>query len=306
MPAVSVVIPTHNRPELLRRALRSVLAQTFQDFEIIVVDDGDHPADAEGIVRSFSDARIRYVAQEKSHSGAPAARNRGAREARAALIAFLDDDDEWLSEKLSIQVAALKEHPEAAAAFTGVAIRDEAGKNIGDRWPREKGLVNVFARTLLHPYIWTSALMVRKTAFEAVGGFDEAFPKNQEWDLTLRLAKRQPFFSIDALLTRINVQGDGAHLGGRGNLANIIQGHEMLLAKHAADYAGRPRARARIAFILFGLYREARDVAGMRRAARMAFLARPWNAVYARHYLALLFGPRFYFSVFKKRITPMI
>ncbi|NNM84028.1 glycosyltransferase family 2 protein [Candidatus Parcubacteria bacterium] len=301
MPLISVVIPTHNRPELLRRAILSVLTQTFQDFEVVVVDDGDRNTGVEEVVRSSIDQRIRYITQTKSHSGAPTARNRGAHEARAEIIAFLDDDDEWLPEKLASQFAALTSHPEAVAVFTGVAFYDEKGNQTGERWPRESGIVNVFARTLLHPYIWTSALMVRKDAFEAIGGFDEILPKNQEWDLVLRLSKRQPFYAIDRLLVRLNVQGVNNHLGGRGNLTNIIKGYEMLLAKHAADYAAHPRARARITFILFSLYREAMNVKEMRRTARTAYHAQPWNPTYMRHYFALQFGSRFYFFFFRSK-----
>jgi glycosyltransferase involved in cell wall biosynthesis len=301
MPAVSVIIPTHNRPELLHRAIGSVLAQTATDLEIIVVDDGVPEAGAETVVGSFDDPRIRYIAQAKPDSGAPAARNRGAREARAELVAFLDDDDEWLPEKLSLQIAALGAYPKAVATFTGVAFYDEKGECAGERLPRESGVVNVFERTLLHPYIWTSALMVRKTAFETVGGFDESFPKNQEWDLTLLLSKRESFVAIDQLLTRINVLAGDAHLGGRGNIANIIKGHEMLLTKHATDYAAHPKALGRIAFILFSLYRETGDVEGMQRTVRIAHHAQPRNMAYARHYFALQFGSRIYSFFFKSK-----
>ncbi len=297
-PLVSVVIPTHDRPDLLRRALESVFAQTLSEFEIIVVDDGDEAVGAGEVVRSFGDERVRYVRQTKPHSGAPAARNRGAREARTEFIAFLDDDDEWLPEKLSLQAVALSDNPDAAAAFTGIALYDERGNLIGERWPEESGVVRVFERTLLHPYIWTSALMVRASVFHAVGGFDEAFPKNQEWDLTLRLSKEHSFIAINKLLTNVHVQGDGAHLGGRANLHNIIKGHEMLLAKHKTDYALHPKALGRIAFILFGLYRQAGDVKGMWRALGMARNAEPRNYVYLRHTLALCFGSRFYFKLF--------
>jgi glycosyltransferase involved in cell wall biosynthesis len=294
-PRVSVVIPTHNRPDLITRALRSVCAQTLTDIEIIVVDDGmeEHAEDA---VRAINDARIRYVAHEKS-KGAPAARNRGVAESRAPYVAFLDDDDEWDARKLEAQLAGLEGHTETVAAFTGVALFNEHGVRTGERWPHESGVVNVFARTLLHPYIWTSALMIRKDAFLAVDGFDESLPKNQEWDLVLRLSEHQPFFAINELWTRINVLSGEQHMGGKKNLPNIIRGYEMLLAKHEVAYRAHPRAKARISFILFGLYRQAKDIAGMRRALRMAREAEPWNYVYLRHALALALGPRFYFSV---------
>ena len=299
-PIVSVVIPTHNRPDLLRRSLTSALGQTLRDIEVIIVDDGDAAQGAEKVAVSFNDERVRYVRQTKPHSGAPAARNRGAGEARAELVAFLDDDDEWLPEKLSLQAEALLAKSEIVAAFTGVALHDEQGSLVGERWPREEGEVRVFARTLLHPYIWTSALMVRKTAFEEIGGFDELLPKNQEWDLTLRLSKEHSFFAVNQLLTLVHVQGEHAHMGGRANLPNIIKGFEMLLAKHHDDYVKHPRALGRISFILFDLYRQAKDVPGMRRALKVAREAQPWNPVYARHAFLLGFGPSFYFKILER------
>src|SRR5688572_26839751 len=100
MPKVSVVIPTHNRPLMLRRAIDSVLAQTYQDFEIIVVDDGLRER-SDNVVKLFEDDRIRYISHEQEH-GAPAARNTGIKNSNGELIAFLDDDDEWLPQKLEL------------------------------------------------------------------------------------------------------------------------------------------------------------------------------------------------------------
>jgi len=97
VPAVSVVIPLYNKGPHIARALNSVLAQTFQDFEVIVVDDGSTDDGAE-VVRGVDDPRIRLIQQE--NRGVSAARNRGIEAARAELIAFLDADDEWLAEHL--------------------------------------------------------------------------------------------------------------------------------------------------------------------------------------------------------------
>ena len=109
MPKVSVVIPTHNRAGFLQAAIQSVLNQTFQDFEIIVVDDASEDQTTE-IVRSFSDPRIRYMRHE-SNKGQGASRNDGIRQASGEYIALLDDDDEWLPEKLAKQVALLDSSP---------------------------------------------------------------------------------------------------------------------------------------------------------------------------------------------------
>jgi len=105
MPKVSVVIPTCNRPDLLPRAIKSVLAQTYQDFEIIVVDDGREKS-SENVVAGIGDARLKYIKQTDKKGGS-AARNTGIKAAAGDFIAFLDDDDEWLPEKLDKQVRGL-------------------------------------------------------------------------------------------------------------------------------------------------------------------------------------------------------
>ncbi|RLF83553.1 glycosyl transferase, partial [Thermococci archaeon] len=101
-PTVSVIIPTYNRANLLKRAIASVLNQTFTDFELIVVDDAS-PDNTPEVVRSINDGRIRYV-RLKKNSGGPVARNTGIRKARGRFIALLDDDDEWLPNRLELQI----------------------------------------------------------------------------------------------------------------------------------------------------------------------------------------------------------
>ena len=101
-PVVSVIIPTYNRAHLIGRAIRSVLDQTYQDWELIVVDDASTD-DIPGIVKGFTDGRVKYIRHDEN-KGAAAARNTGIQAARGAYIAFLDSDDEWLPEKLERQV----------------------------------------------------------------------------------------------------------------------------------------------------------------------------------------------------------
>jgi glycosyltransferase involved in cell wall biosynthesis len=129
-PAVSVVIPTYNQPTLLTEAVRSVLAQTFQDFEVVVVDDGctDDTADRIG---ALGDARVRLVRQP--NGGVGAARNRGIDEARGRYLAFLDHDDWWLPQKLATQVAFLDAHPACVAAVVPYAESPVPGRPVFDR-----------------------------------------------------------------------------------------------------------------------------------------------------------------------------
>src|SRR5919106_1816578 len=118
MPKVSVIIPTYNRVESLPLAIKSVLAQTFQDFEIIVVDDASHD-NTPAVIARFNDERIRYIRHD-TNKKISASRNTGVLNSRGSYIAFLDDDDEWLSEKLQLEVDLLDNSPlKTGAVYTG-------------------------------------------------------------------------------------------------------------------------------------------------------------------------------------------
>src|SRR5262245_61054408 len=117
VPAISVILPTYNRAALLPRAVQSAIAQTYQNFELIIVDDGSTD-DTPTIIRTFTDPRI--VGVRRSHAGAAAAENAGLARARGQFIGFLDDDDEWLSGKLAAQMLAFTQAgPETGIVYTG-------------------------------------------------------------------------------------------------------------------------------------------------------------------------------------------
>lgn len=254
MPLVSVIIPTHNRPEFLQRAISSVLSQTVSDFEVIVVDDGDRESGAEDIVSSFNDSRIQYVPQLRPHSGAPVARNRGVEESHADLVAFLDDDDEWLPQKLERQLTLLsKEGDRVGFCFSAVVnvyddreekteIEDGRGDFSGVALRRFNGFM-------------TSTLIVRRDVFKEVGGFDESFPSHQEAELMIRLAERCEGVGISEALTRMSISQTRAHIG--GDINRRIQGREMLFAKYRERYVARPRVLAQHYFWFAFIYRDA-------------------------------------------------
>lgn len=298
MPKVSVIIPTANRPELLPRAIASVQNQTFQDFEIIVVDDGQKVS-AEPTITRLNDPRIRYIRNERSRGGG-ATRNRGAELAKGEYLAFLDDDDEWFPSKLEKQVSALDTAgPEVGAAFCGVTLCEEGtGKQLFYFPTGEEGRVKIFDRTLYRCFIWTSALMVRRNIF-LDEPFDPDFTKNQEWDLQLRLLKKTDFFGINEVLVRLYLQDEHGHMGGKANTPNIIKGYEQLLAKHAQDFAKAPKALARQSFLLGGLYRSQGDFSKMRERFRIAHEAVPQNTVYSLHYMLSSLGKTTYMAIYQ-------
>lgn len=254
-PKVSVVIPTHNRPRLLERALASVRAQTMYDLEVIVVDDGDRETGAEEVVRSCGDERIRYVAQPQAHQGAPAARNRGARESRADYIAFLDDDDAWLPYKLERQVARmLSAADDIGFCFSAVINVYDDGREVLTEV--EDGSAD-FSEIALRRFngFMTSTCFMRRSAFDAVGGFDEAFPSHQEAELIIRLTQCYKGIGMSEPLVRMSMSQSHTHIG--GDVERRIKGREMLLAKHEELYELRPHTLAQQKYWLAFMYRDA-------------------------------------------------
>ncbi len=294
MPKVSVIIPTYNRPHYIWRAIQSVLNQTLQDFEIIVVDDGTKKR-ADKVVAKFADDRIIYIQNQQSLGGG-ASRNVGIKKARGKYIAFLDDDDEWNKEKLQKQVEAFERcGPEVSVVFCGVEAYDTQGKKIYTTLPNEQGMVQPLEKLLHKCYIWTSALMLRQSYIDKGGLFDESFKKNQEWDLLVRLAKISKFFAINEPLTHLHIlDEDEYQMGGKSNMNNIIDGHKRFIEAHLADYQKLPKSLALRYFVLGVLYRDNGQFSEARRVWKKSWKTIPTNFVYMRHYLLSLFGKNIY------------
>ncbi len=198
-PAVSVIIPTYNRAELVTRAIGSVLGQTFQDFEVLVVDDGSTDA-TEAVVGEVGDPRVRYLRQPHNQ-GVSAARNRGMREARGPFIAFLDSDDEWFPEKLERQVECLRAAPaDVGLVYTGV--RSETGD--GSAWsfrPEHRG--DVYPGILeANPIHSGSSVMIRRNVIRVAGFFDEEIPAIEDFEYWIRIARFHRFEVIPEPLVR--------------------------------------------------------------------------------------------------------
>lgn len=194
MPLFSVVIPLYNKEKSIARALRSVLAQTDGDFEIILVNDGSND-NSVAQSKKVSDARIRFF--ETRNQGVSAARNFGVEKASGDLIAFLDADDTWEPSHLQVLRQLHADFPEAALHATsydlfygeGQRVRPHFGK-IPDNWC---GILDdFFAASMTHRIAWTSAVAVPKAIFEAVGGFNPSYAIAEDTDLWIRLALRGP------------------------------------------------------------------------------------------------------------------
>lgn len=291
MPKVSVVIPTHNRPDLLLRALASVYAQTFQDFEVIVVDDGDSPT-AESVLAEYRQKpNFRYLETNKNQ-GAPVARNIGIKEATGEFVAFLDDDDKWEKVKLKRQVEVLETHEEVGAVFTqskGVKIENNV---VFLRPSHLSGMYTDIEDLLAKCSIWTSALMYRKKFADEGYIFDETLKKNQEWDLELRLLQVTSFYAIAEPLTIINV-GSSGQMGGVANISNIAAGYQRFMDKHEGLYSKYPQAHTKRLFHLGCLHYQSGNVQQARKVWGRVLKLQPYNIVCLKHY-ATSFMPILY------------
>jgi len=289
-PTISVIVPTHNRPERVRKAVQSVLAQTFQDLEVIVVDDGmERRADA--ALQEIHDARVMYLQHDKN-KGAAAARNTGIRAARAPYIAFLDDDDVYLPRKLEIQYQALRKH-EAIIDFVFSAVamyHERLGEPREQRYVRE-GIGNFYEQLLAHRLrILTPSVLIKRSVLEKVGGFDERLPSNQEWDLLIRVAQESKGYYMDVVVARAHIGAGADHIG--GNLEKRIKGRELLLHKHYTALQQRPIVLANHYFWLGllcrdnGEFRKARSYffkAWLHHKLIMRFLAHGLNVLSGQH-----------------------
>ncbi len=227
-PKVSVILPTYNRASYLDRAISSVLNQSYSDFELIIVDDASKD-NTEEVVKSFDDERIIYIKNEKNLGGA-GARNVGIRRAVGEYIAFQDSDDEWHPEKLKIQMEVFeKVEPDVAVVYTAF-VRKVGDKEFIVPPPSvKKREGNIYRELLYHVnFVGTPTAVVRKKAIERVGYFDERFPRLQDWDLFLRLAKHYRFkFIKKPLLTAYDIPGNIS-----SNLDALIRALRLLLGKH--------------------------------------------------------------------------
>jgi len=195
MPKVSVIIPTHNRARIVGEAIDSVLSQGYDDFELIVVDDGSTDR-TEGLVASYF-PRLSYLYQR--HRGVSAARNLGIASARGEYISFLDSDDLWLKEKLASQMRYMESHPACLICYTDeIWIRKGVRVNPMNKHRKYSGMI--FEQCLPLCIVSPSSVLIARTLLDDVGLFDETLEVCEDYDLWLRIAARYPLAFINTPL----------------------------------------------------------------------------------------------------------
>jgi len=225
-PKVSVIIPTYNYAHFLPEAIQSVLAQTFQDFELFVVDDGSTDNTRE-VVAGFG-RRVNYIYQK--NKGYSAARNVGIRLSQGEVVAFLDADDTWLPEKLEVQVAYLDNHPEVGIVYSHFLVVDRDG-NVLPQPERTHYSGMIFERLLLGNFIGMPTVAVRRECFAGIGPFDESLRTTADWELWLRLTRKNRVGYMDQPLAKYRLHGSSMHR----NIANKERDCFAILDKVFSD-----------------------------------------------------------------------
>ncbi|VAX38260.1 hypothetical protein MNBD_UNCLBAC01-2037 [hydrothermal vent metagenome] len=234
-PTISVIISTYNRAPLLKRAISSVLVQTFQNFELIIVNNASVD-NTEEVVQFFDDSRIRYVCHDKNKGG-PAARNTGIKLAVGKYFAFLDDDDKWLPKKLSKQVKKMDASSEKVGlVYVGTEIVDnKTQKTLRSYEPQFKG--NVYKYLLVRTILGSvSSVLIRKECFGKVGLFDEELSSCQDWDMWLRISQEYEFDFVPEFLVKIYMHDVQIS----NNLAALIPGRTRMVQKHKDKFLQYP------------------------------------------------------------------
>ena len=192
MPKVSVIVPAYNRAKLLSRALESIFAQTFNDYEVIVVDDGSKDETPE-VIKQFA-GRVKYI--RKENGGSASARNRGIEESKGEYIAFLDSDDTWVPEKLEEQVKVLDAHKNVGIVYARMPIINEKGERVGTK---PAGISGRNFKELIEHWgdLPTSTVMARRECFQKAGMFDTALTTMQDIDMWIRISRHFELYEIE-------------------------------------------------------------------------------------------------------------
>ena len=204
MSRVSVILPTYNCAGYIQDSLSSALSQTFDDLEVVIIDDGSSD-DTEGLVsRSFRDNRIRYIKQ--GHLGLSAARNRGIDEARGELIAFIDADDIFLDNKIARQAQVFEKYKTARAAYSSEKYFYDGDRERLLESPHAKLSGDLLFFLKRSNFIHISTVMLRRAGLEGIR-FDPALKSHEDWDFFLKLsASGAKFYYVPETLSLIRIR----------------------------------------------------------------------------------------------------
>jgi glycosyltransferase involved in cell wall biosynthesis len=212
MPLISIIIPTYNSERFVEKTIKSALQQTFQDFELIIVDDCSTDNTVK-VIEAIADGDRRIkIFTHTTNVGIAANRNRGIAKASGQYVAFLDHDDLWLSEKLAMQLTALEQSPRAAVAYSWIDLIDEDGQYLRQHLrPRYTGYI--YKNLLVTNFLVTASNpLIRMNCLKSIGEFDETIYGSDDWELLTRLAKNYEFILVKECHIKYRVfRGSGTY-----------------------------------------------------------------------------------------------
>jgi glycosyltransferase involved in cell wall biosynthesis len=211
-PRVSVVMAAKNYARFLPIAVESVLAQTFADWELVIIDDGSTDQTPDAVRLFLTDCRVRYARVDRL--GQSRAKNLGIRLARGEFVAFLDADDTWLPTKLEKQLALFAKQPEVGVVFCRRSLIDEAGHALPQSTAPGPPRGRILDRMFVQNHVCFSSAVVRRIVFSHVGSFDSAWDLAIDFDLWLRVARHYEFDFVDEELVKYRT--------GHGNLSKRL------------------------------------------------------------------------------------
>ena len=286
-PLVTVIIPTHNRANVLDRAIESVLSQSYPRIETIVVDDRSTD-ETEQVVRRYADQDVRYLKNE-GRRGASATRNVGIRAARGRLIAFLDSDDEWLPDKISLQVKKFAAGPTNLGLVHCGVTELRSGRSPTHFIPKLRG--KVFQELLIWNFVGSaSRIMIPRQILLDLGGFNESFQTLNDWEMTLRIAR-------DYLVDLVPEPCVLYHFDSHDHLSlrarSVFLSHRLIFKTYGTDYYPNKRKGVHFAYLANVLSRMNRKKLA-RRLIFQALLLAPTNRTVQR-FAFRMFVPRHIF-----------
>ncbi|MCE3223970.1 MAG: protein of unknown function, putative Glycosyl transferase [Nitrospira sp.] len=242
-PMVSVIVPTYNRPERLRSALASLSRQQYQDFEVIVVNDGSTPV--ESVVAEMNQAGRMTLVNHDHNRGLAASRNSGLRLAKGTYIAYLDDDDRFLPDHLGTLVQFLERGTHQVAYTDAWRVMEREVQGVPTETGRDCPHSSDFSapRLLVENYIPVLCLMHRRSCLEEVGLFDESLFVHEDWDLWIRLATQYEFAHIAQTTAEFTWRGDGSSMSSRDQDA-FARTMDIIYRKYFSYAAAHPHILA--------------------------------------------------------------
>ncbi|MFH1458888.1 MAG: glycosyltransferase family 2 protein [Candidatus Omnitrophota bacterium] len=292
-PAVSIILPTYNRAQTLPRAIKSVLKQTFTDFELIIIDDASTD-NTQSILAQFNEPRIKRI-RLKNNYGTSGARNCGIMHSKGRYLAFIDSDDCWNNEKLKKQFLILdKSDHNVGVVFSAFwQIRDKKKKRMlyHQSFTDTKNIKGL----LLRGNFITIHSLMRKECFDCVGLWDESLSRLGDWDLWLRISDYFDFICLNEPLVEIFESQDAISQ----NNQKFIFSQAAILEKHLTKFISCKKILAKHYYCLGRMYADINDTEAAKKYLKKAVISSKLNIKY-RFFKELMHWYPNYYSKFKK------